>query len=199
MCRVSNRGLSVILKDSAAEWMFAKTRAWTWLLQLKDSCLPPNRSNSGSSGITANMGWKESWRADPSAKDNRKYDMGTSQLSGSPTLNTTSQTSEGIPSSNLRAFVSLRELPLILSFLPVLRVTKARDPHASWKWKMMVLCHLSGQWLTVSLRTPKLWGKMNFHEGKQTWEALLQVGTKLGRRGHLSSLLRCWLVQKSQL
>ncbi|KAI9544582.1 hypothetical protein NQZ68_001455 [Dissostichus eleginoides] len=29
--------------------------------------------------------------------------MGTSQLSGSPTLNTTSQTSEGIPGSNLGA------------------------------------------------------------------------------------------------
>lgn len=164
MCRVSNRGLSVILKDSAAGWMFAKTRVWTQLLQLKGSCLPPNRSNSGSSSITANMGRKESWRADPSAKDNRKYDMGMSQLSGSPTLNTTSQTSKGIPSSNLGAFA----LPLVLSFFPVLRVTTARDPHASLKWKMMVLCNLSGQWLTVSSHIPKLWGKRNFHVGKQT-------------------------------
>lgn len=117
--------------------------------------------------------------------------MGTSQLSGSPTLNTTSQTIEGIPSSNLEDFPLLRELPLILLFLPVLRVTMARDPLASGKWKITVLCHLSGQWRTVSLRTPKLWGKRNFHECKQTWEALLQVGTKEGRRGHF----RRWLLQ----
>ena len=71
--------------------------------------------------------------------------MGTSQLSGSPTLNTTSQTIEGIPSSNLEDFPLLRELPLILLFLPVLRVTMARDPLASGKWKITVLCHLSGQ------------------------------------------------------
>lgn len=89
--------------------------------------------------------WDGKRMPDPSAKDNRKYDMGTSQLSGFPTLNTTSQNSEGIPSYNLGTFALLRGLLLILFFLPVLRMTTDRDPHASRKWKIMVLCHLSGQ------------------------------------------------------
>lgn len=75
--------------------------------------------------------WDGKRMPDPSAKDNRKYDMGTSQVSCFPTLNTTSQTSEGIPSYNLGAFALSRGLLLILFFLPILRMTTDRDPHAS--------------------------------------------------------------------
>ena len=133
MCRISNRGLGVILRDSSAGWMFARTRAWTWLLQLKDSC-PPAHSVSLLTTVTlaaAVPAWDGKRLSDPSAKDNRKYDMGMFQLSGSPTMNITSQNRLKAPSSKLWAFTSLRETPLILIFLPVTRVTAAWDAHPS--------------------------------------------------------------------
>lgn len=88
---------------------------------VKDSCLPAH-SASLLTSVTLAAGvshttWDGKRIPDPNAKDNRKYDMGTSQLSGSPTLNTTSQTSEGIPSFNQGVFSWLKELLLFLFFL----------------------------------------------------------------------------------
>lgn len=65
--------------------------ARTWLLQFKDSCLLAHAASLLTTVTLAAAlpAWDGKRIPDPSAKDNRKYDMGTSQLSGSPTLNTT--------------------------------------------------------------------------------------------------------------
>lgn len=91
----------------------------------RDSCLPLNNSESGSSRVSANTGRKRI--PDPSARDNRKDDVGTSQLSGSPTLNTPSQTSEGIPTSS-SAFVEGTAPHPVVSFCP-LGDRKQGSPH----------------------------------------------------------------------
>ncbi len=146
VCRVSNRGLSFILKDSGAKWMFAKTRAWTWLLQLKDSCLPPNRNNAGSSGIAANMGRKEN----PWPKCKRQWKIWHVNVSSLCFSNTEHHQSDqrGIPQfqpGSLR-FVKGNAPPSCLFFL------SSRQPWPgiptlleSGKWWSCVIC-LDDDW-----------------------------------------------------
>lgn len=111
--------------------MWGQKRGLNLASPVKGHLSPPqNRVNA------ANMGRKEK---------SRKYDVGTSHLLGSPTLITKSRI--GAPTRQL----SPRRGNILFS-LPVLLVSAARDPHAYWKWKMMLPCRSSGQWLTVYSR-----------------------------------------------
>lgn len=168
--------------------MFAKTRTWSWLLQLKDSCLPAH-SASLLTSVTLAAGvshttWDGKRISDPSAKDNRKYDMGTSQLSGSPTLNTTSQTSEGIPSFNLGVSSWLKELPLFLFFLLPPKHNLQHRLKVENDGNLWCFCRLSGQWPKGCLSTPISDGKEDIsmrvsRQGKLCYKSELK-----GRDGH---------------
>lgn len=135
-------------------------------------------------------GWKgKAW---PKCKNNRKYDMGKSQLSGFWALKTTSQTSEGIPWKLWLVFALKQGLLLIRSFFLSSQWTQKGFP-GQLKRKIKILCPLSGQWLPVISANSKVERKRNFHVCKQLH---LQVGAKLGWSGHLSSFMTGWLTEK---
>lgn len=114
------------------------TIAWTWrVLQVKKAADSANHSHAAAV-VSPRQTWDGKRILDLSAKHNRKYDVGTSQLSRSPTLNTVSQSGEGIPESNTQ----WKELHLILCFLPFLR--QSGIPLKSGK-KIRVLYRRSGQ------------------------------------------------------
>lgn len=100
--------------------------------------------------------WNGKGKPDPSAKNNRKYDMGKSQLSGFWTLNTVSQTGEGIPWKQWVDF-ALRKGPLLIwSFFLSSQLTHKVFPRLQ-KRKIKILCLLSGQWLRSFLWMLKLY------------------------------------------
>lgn len=121
---------------------------------------------------------------DPGARDNSKYDMGTSQLSGSPTLNTAGQTNQGIPTSNLGASAVWTELPLIRSVSSCpLDDTGIPPTLESGKLRSRVIC-LDSDWQTLCvLRSCE--GKRSFHVAKQTWGSSV---TSRNRSGETWSL-----------
>lgn len=119
--------------------------------------------------------------------------MGKSQLSGFWTLNTVSQTGEGIPWKHWVAFALKKGLLLIRSFFLSSQWTHEGFP-GLLKRKIKILCHLSGQWLPVISANSKVVRKRNFHESKQLH---LQVGAKQGWSGHLSLFMTGWLTEKT--
>lgn len=157
-------------------------------------CKPSNRSSTGSSSITAKHGTeRESLTQVQKTIENMTWE----RLNCLALQHWTPRVRpvRGSPVPTWEPLLSWRNSPSsCFSFLSSGR-PQPGIPMLLESGKMMVPCHLSGQWLTVSLRILKLWGQRNFHEGKQTWESLLQIGTKLWRRSHLSSLLRCWRLQ----